>query len=168
MTRPGRPSSILVDAGRVLALDPGERRIGVAVSDPTGTISSPLTVLDARAGDLADRLRALCDEWDVATIVVGLPVGLNGREGPAAAAARRLGAVAADATGRQVEMLDERYTTRMAEAALVEGNVRRRERRGKIDMVAAAVLLQGYLDARRQRMRTSEEEDGSDGDRDRP
>ncbi len=165
--RPARPSSVLADEARVLALDPGERRIGVALSDPTGTIASPLTVLDARAGDLAERLRALCDEWQVDTIVVGLPVGLSGHEGDSADAARRLAAVAAEATGRRVELVDERYTTRMAEAALVEGNVRRRERRGKVDMVAAAVLLQGYLDARRRRRRTSDEEDGNDGDQNR-
>jgi putative Holliday junction resolvase len=131
---------------RILGLDPGERRVGVALSDPTGTIASPHSVIDRRSANLADAVRALCEEHGVERIVVGLPTGLSGVEGPSAKAARTVGAAVAEATGLPVEYQDERFTTVTAEAALLEGGVRRAKRRDVRDKVAAAVILQTYLD----------------------
>lgn len=131
---------------RILGLDPGERRVGVALSDPTGTIASPHSVIDRRSVELADAVRMLCEENDVQRIVIGLPTGLSGTEGPSAKAARAMGDAVADATGLSVEYQDERFTTVTAEAALLEGGVRRSKRRDVRDKVAAAVILQTYLD----------------------
>ncbi len=93
-------------------------------------------------------LRALVEENGVERIVVGLPVQLSGEEGKAATAARAFAAEVAEATGKPVELQDERFTTVTAEEALLEGGVRREERRQTRDKVAAAVMLQGYLDRR--------------------
>lgn len=131
---------------RILGLDPGERRIGVALSDPTGTIASPHSVIDRRSMDVADTVRALCADYDVDRIVVGLPTSLSGGEGSAAKAARDVGRLVCEATGISVEFHDERFTTVTAEAALLEGGVRREKRREIRDKVAAAVILQSYLD----------------------
>jgi len=134
---------------RILGLDPGRRRIGVALSDPTGTIASPLTVIDATDPSRWDVLRELVAEYGVELIVVGLPVSLSGRDEAAAREARAFGAAVAEETGRRVELADERFTTSIAEDALIEGGVRRERRRQTVDKVAAAIMLQGYLDARR-------------------
>lgn len=131
---------------RILGLDPGERRIGVALSDPTGTIASPHSVIDRREVDPAVVVRNLCEEHGVDLIVVGLPTGLSGHEGPAAEAARAFGTEVSEAVGLPVEYQDERFTTVTAEAALLEGGVRRDKRREVRDKVAAAVILQAYLD----------------------
>ncbi len=131
---------------RILGLDPGERRIGVALSDPTGTIASPHSVIDRRVADPLDVVRALCEEEGVELIIVGLPTGLSGLEGPSAKAARAFGTLVAEGIGLPVEYQDERFTTVTAESALLEGGVRRDKRRDVRDKVAAAVILQAYLD----------------------
>lgn len=137
--------------GRILGLDPGERRIGVALSDPTGTIAMPLTVIDTKKTDFETELIAICVGNDVRKIVVGLPVTLAGTEGASAAMARRIAAEAAAASGLRVEMHDERLTSVIADKALLEGDVDRRRRRDTRDKVAAAILLQAYLDGRKRR-----------------
>lgn len=129
--------------GRVLAFDPGSKRIGVAVSDPLRIVASPLTVLDA--GDPWDEITDLIDRYDPTEIVVGLPVSLSGGEGPSAERARSFGEELEERTGRSIVWVDERYTTATAEAVLIEGGVRRRERKHSVDKVAAAVILQHYL-----------------------
>ena len=98
---------------------------------------------------MASVLRSLVDEYGVELVVVGLPVHLSGEEGTAAEAARAFADSVAAATGLPVELQDERFTTVTAEEALLEGGVRRRERREIRDKVAAAVMLQGYLDGSR-------------------
>jgi putative Holliday junction resolvase len=135
--------------GRVLALDPGTRRVGVAVSDPLGITAQPHSVLDAEDPALMDRIIRLGAELGVERIVVGLPVSLNGTEGPSAAAARRFGATVAGATGLPVDFADERFTSVSAERVLVEAGLSGRRRRAVRDRVAAAVLLQAYLDGGR-------------------
>ena len=140
---------------RILGLDPGERRIGVALSDPTGTIASPHSVIDQRVDDPLGVVRALCEEEGVERIIVGLPTGLSGLEGPSAKAARAFGTLVAEGIGLPVEYQDERFTTVTAESALLEGGVRRDKRRDVRDKVAAAVILQAYLD------RKDYESDGS-------
>ena len=134
-----------MSAGRVLGLDPGHRRVGVALSDPGGVIASPYDVIARNAGT-AERIAELCAELDVTTVVVGLPVGLSGREGPAADEARSFGADVAATIGHDVVYWDERFTSVTAERSLVDAGVRRAERREVRDKVAAAVMLQAYLD----------------------
>lgn len=133
---------------RILGLDHGERRIGVAVSDATGTIASPHSVIDRRMTDVPVALRSLVTEFAVERVVVGLPLLLSGEEGQAARSARAFADQVAQETGLPVLLQDERYTTVTAEDALIEGGVRRRRRRDVRDKVAAAVMLQSYLDGR--------------------
>ena len=134
---------------RVLAVDPGSKRVGLAISDPTGTIAQPLTTLDAAprdtlAGRLADKARTL----EAERIVVGLPRRLDGTSGPEAKAARELASELRAASKLPVELLDERLTTAAAERSLIAGGMRREKRRANIDRVAAALLLQSFLDRR--------------------
>jgi putative holliday junction resolvase len=133
-----------------LGVDLGTRRIGLALSDPSGTLASPLSVLE-RTGDRGADHRAIvaaAQEADATAIVVGLPRSLSGRDGPAAREARaeveELRAVAGDAL--PVEMYDERLTTVTAQRTLVEAGMRRDARRKVVDKVAAAVMLQGWLE----------------------
>lgn len=134
---------------RILALDPGTRRIGVALSDPLGITAQPYGTLDATAPDLDDRLRRLAADTGAERIVVGFPLGLDGREGPAAEAARAFAGRVEQATGLPVELHDERLTSITAERVLLEAGLRREQRRSARDRVAATVLLQAYLDGRK-------------------
>ncbi len=135
------------ELGRVLGLDPGERRVGVALSDSLGLIAQPHLVLDRKQGDVIRWIVALCEQNDVTTIVVGLPITLSGAEGASAEAARRFGEEVQAAAGRNLVYWDERFTSVQAEEALLEAGMRREKRRSRRDMVAAALLLQSYLDA---------------------
>lgn len=130
--------------GRVLAVDPGTVRVGLAISDPLGITAQPLEVVDS--SEAVARIAALCRELEVAEVIVGLPVTERGEEKESAALARRLAAEIEDETGLEVTTVDERYTTRMADSLMIEAGTRRRRRRGAVDKVAAAVLLRGYLD----------------------
>ncbi len=132
--------------GRVLGLDPGARRIGVALSDPGRLIAQPYVVIDRRRRSAVRQITLICVEQEVETIVVGLPVSLSGDEGRAAAAARRFGEEVESGTGRNLVYWDERFTSVIAEQALLQAGMRRERRRDKRDMVAAALILQGYLD----------------------
>ena len=138
-----------MSAGRVLGLDYGTRRVGVAVSDPLGITAQPRVVLDARDPRLMEQIAGLATELGVERVVVGLPVSLNGTEGPAAAAAREFAAAVGEATGLPVELADERFTSVSAERVLVEAGLSGRRRRAVRDRVAAAVMLQAYLDGGR-------------------
>lgn len=129
---------------RVLAVDPGTVRVGLAVSDPLGISALPLEVVDA--GRAVERIAELCAELDVGEIIVGLPITEKGEEGDATRHARNLAAAIEATTGLQVTTVDERYTTRMAEDMMAEAGATSRRRRGRVDKVAAAVLLRGYLD----------------------
>ena len=135
---------------RALGVDLGSRRIGVAVSDSGGVLASPYEVV-ARSGDeQADhrRLLAIAAEVEAELIVVGLPLSLDGSMGPAATAAvaeaERLGAT----TDLPVELYDERFTTVTADRSLMERNMKADARRQIIDKLAAAVMLQAWLDGR--------------------
>jgi putative holliday junction resolvase len=137
--------------GRVLALDVGTRRLGVAVSDPTGTVASPLATIPRRTpAEDAATLATLAATHGATTVVAGLPVSLSGQEGPAARAVRAyLDELRPLLPGLVFELTDERLSTVAAERALVGGGVRRRDRRGVVDQVAASVFLQTWLDGRR-------------------
>jgi putative Holliday junction resolvase len=135
---------------RVLAVDPGAKRVGLAVSDPTGTIAQPLATIPADpSASLARRLAEVAKEHDAGRIVVGLPRRLDGSMGPEAKAARELAAALRRASRLPVELVDERLTTAAAERSLLESGMRREKRRANIDRVAAAILLQSHLDGKR-------------------
>ena len=133
---------------RILGLDIGERRIGVAVSDELGAIASPVGSIERRA-DVATELRNLAARYGATRLVAGLPVSLSGREGPQAAEVRACADALATAVGLPLEYWDERLTTSIAERQLIAAGSRRSRRREQIDAVAAAIILQGYLDHRR-------------------
>lgn len=142
------------DAGRAIGLDVGERRVGVAIGDELGLIASPLTTIERGRGDV-DAIAKLVTGHGACCVVVGIPTGLSGREGPQAAAVRQFVdqlRPALDATV-PIDYWDERLTTAVAERVLRERGTRRNKRRGEVDAVAAAVILQGYLDAQRFRSR---------------
>jgi putative Holliday junction resolvase len=136
---------------RVLAVDPGSKRVGLAVSDPTGTIAQALATVPAEPKDtLVSRLAKIAGEQDVSSIVVGLPRRLDGSDGPEAKAARELARKLRDVSRLPIELVDERLTTAAAERSLIEGGVRRKSRRASIDRVAATLLLQSHLDRRKR------------------
>ena len=130
--------------GRVLAVDPGTVRVGLAVSDPLRITAQPLDVIPA--SEAVDRISRVCRELDVEEIVIGLPTTERGEEGESARLARTLGAELHVATGLPVTTIDEKYTSRMAESVMIEGGARRRARRANVDKVAAAVILRSFLD----------------------
>ncbi|MGB7768747.1 MAG: Holliday junction resolvase RuvX [Verrucomicrobiia bacterium] len=132
---------------RILALDHGTKRIGVAVSDETKTIAQPLEFIPAEpfAGFL-ERLRQLMREKEVDLILVGLPRNLNGSYGPAAIKVQAFVAALQNAVTVPIKMQDERLTSAQANRVLIQGNVRRQKRKAKVDQTAAAILLQSYLD----------------------
>jgi putative Holliday junction resolvase len=129
---------------RSLGIDYGTKRVGLALSDPLGLTARPLAVVPRAS--VVDEVVSLVKEQDVVTIVVGLPTGLGGDEGMSASEARKLADELATATGVDVVLRDERYTSRMAESALLESGMKRRQRRERVDKVAAAIILQDYLD----------------------
>lgn len=134
---------------RALALDLGDRRIGVAVSDTDERVASPVTVLE-RTRDrqrLHRQIAELVAEWDAAILVVGLPLSLDGSFGPAASAVRAEIEVLAALLPVPVEAHDERFSTVTAERALTAQKVRARDRRRVVDKLAAAVILQSWLEA---------------------
>ena len=132
-----------------LGVDVGTVRIGVARSDPSGLLASPLDTVRRGAGDVTELAR-LAAENEAIEVVVGLPVGLSGREGRAAADGRAFASALAARLGPvPVRLVDERFTTVLAHAALQQQGIGSRERRHAVDKAAAALLLQGALDAER-------------------
>jgi putative Holliday junction resolvase len=130
-----------------MGLDIGEKRIGVALSDVAGTVASPLTVLDAARvrGDSKELLR-LIDDYEVETVVVGLPLSLDGTEGPQARHVRTAANRLAEVIPVPLVYYDERYSSVEAKQSLTRDGVSSRQQRGAVDSVAAAVFLQDYLD----------------------
>jgi putative pre-16S rRNA nuclease len=134
-----------------LCIDPGERRIGVAMSDASRLLASPVTVLDrGRAGlpPILDALSDLARREEATLLVIGLPLNADGSEGPQARRAREFARVASRVIGLPIELWDERLSTREAEEiARAQGkNLRRMRERGQLDALAAAAILQDYLD----------------------
>jgi putative Holliday junction resolvase len=138
---------------RVLGIDYGEKRIGLAVTDPTGTIASPLETLRRRAGKRPPvaRLAEIASELGVERLVVGLPLDLQGRETEWCAQVRAFGDALSARSGLPVAYVDERLTSVQAERAVRSLGLgkRERERKERIDAAAAALILQAWLDGRR-------------------
>lgn len=138
--------------GRLLGLDMGGRRIGIAVSDEMGTIASPVAMVPRGPGDAA-AIGALAEKYGAVRLIAGLPVGLSGREGPQAAEVRAYTDAIALDIGLPLDYWDERLSTSIAERSLIASGTRREKRREQVDAVAAAVILQGYLDHQRWSLR---------------
>ena len=132
---------------RCLGVDYGTKRVGLAISDSLGITARPLSVVPRSAA--VQEVVNLVKEHDVGTIVVGLPTGLSGDEGVSASEARKLADELGIAAGVDVVLVDERYTSRLAEDALLESGMKRRKRRESVDKVAAAIILQDYLDKKK-------------------
>ena len=136
---------------RALGIDLGKKRIGVAVSDRSGTIASPLTVVHRGRSQREDHvaIASIVREEEAEMIVVGLPLNMDGTEGSSAKSARSVVERMATVVGVPVVLHDERRTTVQADRVLMERHVGARERRSEVDKVAAAFILQSWLDGRR-------------------
>jgi len=131
---------------RYLGVDYGTKRVGLAISDGLGLTARPLEVVPRDI--VVERVRELHEEYKIKMVIVGLPTGLSGEEGVSAVGARALGKELLAATGIPVDYLDERFTSKLAEDVLLQSGMKRRQRRETVDKVAAAIILQDYLDVR--------------------
>lgn len=132
---------------RIVALDVGDRRIGIAVSDPLGLTAQPIeTYTRIGYGPDARHIAEIARTYETERILCGLPRNMDGTQGFQAEKVREF-AAKLEELGLLVEYYDERMTTMLAESALLEANMRREDRKKKVDMVAAVVILQSYLDA---------------------
>ena len=142
--------------GRLLGLDVGGKRIGVAVSDEGQILSSPWGMVEQGTRAIGEIAR-IARETGAIALVAGLPTGMSGREGAQAAETRRF----ADSVGVSLELplayWDERLTSTQAERMLIDAGMRRKDRRGQIDALAASLMLQSYLDSRMHRRQRGEE-----------
>ena len=135
---------------RAIGIDLGEKRIGVTISDSSGNLATPYEVV-LRTGDRAQehrQIRAIVEEVEAEIVVVGLPLSLDGSEGKAAKAAREEAKAIGQIVSLPLEMHDERFTTVEAERLLKEQGLKAPERRKVVDKVAAAILLQAWMDGR--------------------
>jgi putative Holliday junction resolvase len=139
------------DVGRIVGIDPGEARIGLAISDEDQTIAFPRETIPARGGtaEVVTRIRQALSEEEVSLAVVGLPLRLDGSEGEAARCARAFGRALGASLEVEVVFWDERLTTVAAERSLREMGRRGSKQREVVDQSAATILLQGYLDAKK-------------------
>lgn len=154
--------SAIGPTGRVIGLDLGDRRVGVALSNPDRTIASPLEVIDRK--DLARGVKRLVQDWEATGVVVGLPLSLDGSMGPAAtkavAEADRLGAT----LSVPVETYDERLTTISAERMMTDAGLDTRAQRKVVDKIAAAIMLQAWLDHQANAIQTADTDAAPDAD----
>ena len=133
---------------RTLGVDVGTVRVGIALSDPLGFTAQPFEVIERKKTDPFARIASLVTEHEVSLIVVGYPLTLAGEVGPAAQSVDVFIAELARRVSVPIERWDERLTTAAAQRSMIEGGARRAERRAGIDKVAAALLLQSYLDGK--------------------
>jgi putative Holliday junction resolvase len=142
---------------RILAVDWGERRVGLAVSDPLGILATGLPTLVVRGeAEAVARVTEVCREVEAESLVVGLPLTLAGERKDSALAAERFARALGDSTGLPVHLYDERLTSALAQRRLHETGTRTKGKKGKLDEGAAVALLEGWL--ARARYRASEEE----------
>src|SRR6266700_7929688 len=133
---------------RILAIDHGTKRMGIAVSDELGMIAQPLEFIPAESfAEFLNRLKEIIRAKQVELIVVGMPRNMDGSYGPAALKVQDFVAALKGAVTVPIETWDERLTSAQANRFLIEGNVRREQRKEKVDKMAAAILLQSYLDS---------------------
>ena len=133
---------------RVLALDHGTKRVGIAISDELGLIAQPLEFVPATPfSALLERIKVLIREKAVEQILIGMPRNMDGSYGPAALKVQEFAAALRESIAVPIRTWDERLTSSQAQRFLIEGNVRRDKRKEKVDKTAAAILLQSYLDS---------------------
>ena len=155
--RSGWAPGVRVPGVRALGVDLGSKRIGIAVSDTSGTIASALTTVHRsknRRHDHAEIAKLVADE-ECEVVVVGLPLSLDGSHGPAAKAATKETRQMASVVGVPIEMYDERFTTVTAERHMLDAGLDARQRRQVVDKAAAAVMLQAWLEHRRNTWTTA-------------
>lgn len=134
---------------RILAIDHGTKRMGIALSDPMGILAQPLEAIPAEPfAQFLNRLKEILLEKQVELVLVGMPRNMDGSYGPAALKVREFIGVLKEAIATPIETWDERLTSAQANRFLIQADVRRSDRRGKVDKTAAAILLQSYLDSR--------------------
>lgn len=147
----------MANATRVLGVDWGERRLGLALSDETRTVASPYAVERCRSDK--ERIRAISrhvSEKNVGLVVLGIPLSLSGEEGPTGRAVRRFSELLQKQLDVPLHLWDERLTTGSAQRALIEAGIRRSRRKELVDKVAASVMLQSYLDCKQTTQPESE------------
>ena len=133
---------------RILAIDHGTKRMGIAVSDPSAIVATPLEYIPAEPfKDFLARLKQLATEKEVDLILVGMPRNMDGSYGPAAAKVQEFVAVLKETIAIPIKTWDERLTSAQANRFLLQADVRRKDRKEKVDKAAAAILLQSYLDS---------------------
>jgi putative holliday junction resolvase len=130
---------------RLMGIDVGESRIGIALSDPLGKTAQPFDTI-ARDGESASRIAGLASEQEVGLIVAGMPLLMDGTEGRQARLVRVFTSELSEATTVRIAFVDERLTTKQAEAVLAEGKVKRGKKKEASDRVAAALILRAYMD----------------------
>ncbi len=131
---------------RILGLDPGEKRIGVAVTDPLGITAQGIDVIVFEDLDIAlKEIKKICENYKVEKIIVGNPLNMNGTRGPGSINAGQLAELIEEKIGVPVELIDERLTSISAEKILISGGVRRKNRRKVKDKLAAVMILENYL-----------------------
>tara|TARA_Y100001934_G_C12193821_1_gene697771 strand:- start:96 stop:545 length:450 start_codon:yes stop_codon:yes gene_type:complete len=135
---------------RILGIDVGTVRVGIALSDPLGLTAQPLEVIDAKGKSPFPRILEILEEFDVTKIIVGNPLQLDGQAGLASENAERFVKGLQSRTSVLIELWDERLSTAQAERVMIGGGARRKARRQSIDKVAASLILQSYLDANPQ------------------
>lgn len=136
---------------RIMALDIGEVRVGIAVSDPGERVASPVAVLPyAEVLSCAKPFQRLLEDWEPELLLCGLPYTMAGAEGPQAARIRAAAKAISEACGVPHEFADERLSSQEAKRSLREKGMTEKAMRGKIDMIAASLFLQAWLDARRE------------------
>jgi putative Holliday junction resolvase len=134
--------------GRIMGFDIGQKRLGIAVSDDSGTIASPVTVLDVATLKADNRsLKKLIDDYEPIRGIVGLPLSLSGDEGTQAQEVRTLAQGLLETLNLELVFFDERFSSADAKRAMREANVSEKQARGRIDMIAATLFLQAYLDS---------------------
>ena len=150
-----------MDKERIIALDVGDRRIGIAVSDPLGLTAQPIeTYTRVGYGPDTRHIKAIAEKYGTNQILCGLPRNMDGTEGFQVDKVREFAAQLVKA-GLNVQYYDERMTTIQAESALLEGGLHRNDRKARVDMVAAVMILQSFLDAERQHKSRLETENGT-------
>ena len=148
---------------RIVALDVGDRRIGIAVSDPLGVTAQPIeTYTRIGYGPDSRHIAEIARRYETDRILCGLPLNMDGTQGFQVEKVKEF-AAKLEELGLVIEYYDERMTTMLAESALLEANMRREDRKKKVDMVAAVVILQSYLDARAAMADDGDEADDGDG-----
>lgn len=147
-----------IEYGRVIGVDLGDTRIGIALSNPDRTIASPLTVIK-RSANLHRDIKGLVEEWQATAVVVGLPLSLDGSKGPAARKALRETKALAATLEVPVETYDERLTTISAERMMSDAGLDSRSQRKVVDKIAAAILLQAWLDRQANAAQAAQDSD---------